>query len=199
MKKLIGLLFGCIFTITALAADYSPARQSVHRIYTQNGSNGSGVMIYPKLMLTAAHVAIIPNLMVNGKPVMKVIKRDDNKDIALLLVDENCPCAELSPEFPQLDDDVIAIGFPLHYLIKTQILTKGQYQGYIEKENRFMVTTPIAPGNSGGGLFIEKNGKFYLIGIMVEVSGFNNELGIGLPVFHLARAVDIQTIIEFLR
>lgn len=201
------IIYGSLLVILGLfvasqvvfaSSPYDPIRQATRRVYTQNGSNGSGVMIAPKLMLTAAHVAIIPDLFVNGNPVTKVIKRDDARDIALLLVrTEDCPCVDLG-EFPEVDDQVYAVGFPLDQLIKVQILTEGRLQAYIENEARFVVTTPIASGNSGGGLFVKQNDKLVLIGIIVEQPVYGPNPMIQHPVFYISRAVDIKTIREFL-
>lgn len=179
---------------------YSEIRKTVYVVQVGTRGSGSGVMIGPNRMLTAAHVAVngTPEdpLLVNGK-VAKVLKIDEELDLALLEVDiAHGPYAPLGA-LPGTDANVVAIGFPLNNSVKHQILTNGRVQG--TTENRTMVTTPIAPGNSGGGLFRYRNGKWELVGLtvavaMVPIYGMYPNL-----MSHLCLSVDADTIKAFLK
>lgn len=80
---------------------------------------------------------------------------------------------------------VFTIGYPLG---KNNILTTGNYQGDDE------ITTPIAWGNSGGGVFDESGA---LIGIAIAVSLRTIE-GHVFIINHLATMTTIRDIVAFL-
>lgn len=180
---------------------FDTPRSFVHKIYQLRegctepsrecvGGSGSVVMVAPGLALTAAHVAMNENLYINGK-LTKTIKIDEERDIALVSVALDCPCAPLG-NMPNLDDKVVAVGWPLGAV---EFATEGRVQGW----DRFRIwsSSPIAPGNSGGGLFAFQAGEWKLVGITVEVAGLN--LGFfGMPVVTMTRSVDVDTIMYFI-
>lgn len=169
---------------------YATPRSVVHKIYVQDGGHGSMVMIAPGLALTAAHVAVNKKLLVNGKPT-KVLKSNEELDLALVQVQQDCPCIKLGV-IPALDSPVVAVGYPLD---EGQWATVGTAQSY--KPTRLTSNTPIAFGNSGGGLFQFQAGQWKLVGITIQVAGAN--LGfMGVPVFHMVSSVDINTIKRFI-
>jgi S1-C subfamily serine protease len=174
---------------------FETPRSYVHKIYQlredgSKGGSGSAVMVAPGMALTAAHVAVNDNLHILGKPT-KTIKIDEERDIALVSVDLPCPCAPLG-SMPNLDDRVVAVGQPLG---EAEFATEGAVQGW--DVARIWSSTPIAPGNSGGGLFAFQYGKWKLVGVTVEVAGLN--LGfIGIPVITMTRSVDVETIKRFI-
>ena len=159
-----------------------------------DGGNGSGVMIAPGLMLTAAHVAAQTRVAA-----MWVRYRDTRVPIAVLYMDETrdlaivgdpalaCPCATLySGELAQ-GDRLIGVGFPAYVSMHQKFITEGMYQGR-DKGGAINVSVQIAPGNSGGGIFY--NG--YLVGIAADLAATqagNGMFSITLPWAHLARAV----------
>src|SRR3990167_8444922 len=180
---------------------FDTPRSFVHKIYQLRegctepsrecvGGSGSAVMVAPGLALTAAHVAGNKNLYILGRPV-KTIKIDEERDIALVSVALDCPCAPLG-NMPNLDDKVVAVGWPLGAV---EFATEGRVQGW--DVFRIWSNSPIAPGNSGGGLFAFLMGQWKLVGITVEVAGLN--LGFfGIPVVTMTRSVDVNTIIYFI-
>ena len=169
---------------------FGTPRSYVHKIYDERGGSGSVVMVAPGLALTAAHVAQNKDLFILGKPV-KTLKIDEERDIALVSVDLPCPCAPIG-SMPNLDDKVVAIGFSLG---KAEFATEGRVQGW--DVFRIWSNNSIVFGNSGGGLFAFQMGQWVLIGITVETAGAN--LGwLGIPVMHMTRSVDVNTIVYFI-
>lgn len=196
--KLLALIF-CFPTILIGCADkpkYADPRASVHLIEV-NGGTGSGVMVAPFLMLTAAHVAGDgQNITVGPKKLpAKLMHKDDKADIALLHVAIDCPCAPFAAP-PAADEPVVVIGYPVNQHVHIQIATEGLIQGIWE--NRLQLTAAAAGGNSGGGVFVLQNGQWRLAGILVEVMGWCVGFGNCYPAMHLSRAVDTQTMLDFL-
>lgn len=174
-------------------------RSFVHKIgVIEEGKvvgSGSGVMIAPLLMLTAAHIANAgPALAIDGElaPV-RVLRVDPKQDLALLMVAVNCPCATLATRPVRVDQPVAAVGFPYHHILGVQILTEGRIQG-TDPGGRTIITTPVARGNSGGGLFALEGGRYKLVGLVVGVV----RDGMGGSVSHLASAMSLAQIKEFL-
>ena len=192
------------FVVTSIYLDsqsFNTPRSYVHKIYQLRegciepsrecvSGSGSAVMVAPGLALTVAHVAGNKKLYILGKQVTTV-KIDEERDIALVSVALDCPCAPIG-SMPNLDDKVVAVGWPLGAV---EFATEGRVQGW----DRFRIwsNSPIAPGNSGGGLFAFQMGQWKLIGLTVEVAGLN--LGFfGIPVVTMTRSVDVNTIIYFI-
>jgi S1-C subfamily serine protease len=174
---------------------YEQARASVHLVNV-GGGNGSGVMVAPFLMLTAAHVVGDgKNITVGPKQYpAKLIHKDEKNDIALLHVAIVCPCAPFALP-PKQDDTVLVVGYPVNHNIGIQIATEGRIQGL--KENRLQLSAQAVGGNSGGGVFVMQGGEWRLAGILVEVAGWC--MGFACyPVPHLSRAVDTQTMTDFM-
>ena len=178
---------------------FDTPRSTVYQIVTDRANQGSGVMIAPHLMVTAGHVANHTSptkIFVNGKEA-QVLEIDENRDLALLWVEQVCPCASLALESPDVDTEVIAVGFPLGM---AQVATTGRFQGAVAN-SRVLSTTSIIFGNSGGGLFawnwFSGIPKWELVGITVEVPGIN--LGFfGIPIFNVTRSVPAESIFKFL-
>lgn len=178
-------------------------RSVVHMVSNTKGGHGSGVMIAHNLMLTAFHVSGPEgkDLTVNGKPV-KVLKFDSDLDVALLEVEQGCPCIPITSDVPAPDSEVLAVGFPLSV---GQVATIGHAQGVVDKI--LISTAPTIFGNSGGGLFMwnwqDALFQFWnmqhwvLVGITVNIAGAN--LGFfGVPVAHLGGSVPSASIMKFI-
>lgn len=212
IRNTLGLVLGGVL-VYAFVAGFrvglpAPApRNTVHAVMLHAEgvdayARGSGVMIAPRIMLTAAHVVADwpegTTPRVGGDPA-RVVRMDVARDLAILLVSLGCPCASFTVDLPR-DAPAVAIGYPLGgVLANVAVLTEGRVQALIELEHgwRVLATTPIAFGNSGGGLFV--GGK--LAGIIVEMPGQIVPMGwaaISVPVGHLALAVPVTTIREFL-
>ena len=208
---LIGLLTVVSLVVTPLAVnnhitfntkqDYSQIRAATRLLYIDGVGNGSGVMIAPNRMLTAGHVAAQDSdfspLMLGTKRI-NILRVNQELDLALLEVDNGCPCVPLGT-LPRVDSDLVLVGFPTNDTLRTQILTLGQYQGITTPTNLVVSTSPGAPGNSGGGLFYQRDGKWYLVGILIQGAGTTIFGMYPQMIFHLTMSVHPDTIREFLK
>jgi hypothetical protein len=151
-------------------------------------------------MLTAGHIAeaveMRPDLkLVLGDMELKVFKVDKVRDIALMIgsFETWIPIAETRAE---IDSEIVAVGYPVG---QGPVITDGRVMKYdTQGEFRYMlVTTSIAPGNSGGGLFQWRgsleSGHYVLVGITVALMAGCNAFGCN-PVHHLTLAADINSI-----
>lgn len=181
---------------------YDAPRSTVHRIFDasmgdDSNSGGSGVMIAPRLMLTAAHVAKDRALLVGDARVpAKLLRIDEEKDLALLLVALDCPCAQLASAGPTVDTRMVAIGYPMSGAVEAQILTEGLFQGTTGAYS--VLTAPIAPGNSGGGVFSWGGVTWVLNGIAVSMAG--GQMGpFAVVMFpHLGKYASTESVLGFL-
>ncbi len=165
MKPVVAVLLSLVLVACGNAAAptdqlVSADRQTVVRVYNDNGY-ASAVIVAPKRVVTAAHVADIPDILINGKPV-KVLAKDEDSDVAILEAEVDCPCAPIAKEV-KVDDEVYIIGYPLQHMIdKVQIKVAGLFQGWL-REGKFALFSGFAmPGSSGGGIF-NKHGE--LVGV----------------------------------
>lgn len=188
----VGLMVGILHVVPEATPNYQEMREAVWRMDLTSEVTGtvgfcSAVAIAPNLLLTAAHcdIAQDDNFQMFGPPdatfsigghPYKIVRKDVSKDLMLVYVDElNSPTAEFIPFTPKQDSKVYADGFPLGLV---EFVTEGRVQdtnthipALIEQAmghkmpTYLAVSTPIAGGNSGGGLFIKAHGHYYLIGI----------------------------------
>lgn len=172
LTSLVFLFQGCQ---QQQVSPFAHARAEVHRLSDGRGS-GSGIVIAPGVVLTAGHVAVHPGLAIDGQPVgglpvgnTKAV--DQDHDLGLLVYPANiagCPCAALADHEAEVDERVIVVGYP--YGISSPIVTEGRSQGVIslpDGEVRLIVTAPVAPGNSGGGVYVFRDGAWQLVGVLV--------------------------------
>jgi hypothetical protein len=144
--------------------------------------NGSGVIIAPGFMITAAHVVVedegvtlvsrFPNR--NDLIPLTVVKVDRVNDIALLSGNFKCPCAKISATIPMPDTATYVVGYPFMQTVVIQIFNSGIFQGI--SESQYLTTNQVGPGASGGGLFIHENDQYYLIGIIDRIPVYHNQL-----------------------
>lgn len=188
MKKLWIVLFALValFVLTVVSADTteSTVRASVRQLGNEDG-DASGIVIVPGIVLTAQHVAVHAGLRFDGgKAPGEVIAMGNGTplDIALLrypLSEARCPCARLADSPALLDEKVWIVGYPLGI---AQIVTTGTAQGtkiVIVRAgrradtlgSRLITTASVAPGSSGGGVFVYRDGAFQLVGLIVEGAG----------------------------
>lgn len=143
------LLAGC-------DVNYSAMKDPTVRIST-NEATGSGVVIGPYLVLTAAHVVEEAQWIKVGDGVATLVWiGGEDLDVALLRVDtpiETKPvrinCAPL-----QEGTKLWAVGFPLTVLPK--IVVEGTVVTDELYENMNLATLAMIPGMSGGPVFNEK-------------------------------------------
>ena len=142
------LLTGC----ASLDSHFPDARSSVVWLETET-NGGSGNLVNSRCVVTADHV-------VNGQTkarmltfskheyAMNVVAEDEDADIAVLCGDTDIDASVVTfaKKMPDVYTKVFTVGFPLH---TPWFLTEGRY------EDGDMISTEIAPGNSGGGVFDE--------------------------------------------
>lgn len=156
------------------------------RIVMGGGGNGSGVVIRPGLILTAKHVAEVKGLVLTkggtkGEGV--IVSELDKVDLALIrypLAESQCPCVKLAEYEAEVDETVYVIGYPLGL---ASVMTTGRSQGVMDVRlvdswgmphdlgKRLVLTAGVQPGNSGGGVFVLRDGEYQLVGILVEMAG----------------------------
>lgn len=177
-------------------------RQVTYRITGDNRESGSGVLIAPGRLLTAAHVAQnIKNGRINGpdgsRYTYNILKVDEDRDIAVLDVYLDCPCRPIADANPDIDSKVTVVGFPLS-AFKT--LTEGRVQGTaVQPDLKRLVTQISAPvifGNSGGPVF-NKWGE--VVGIVSMVSAAGDGMFGGYAVPHIGWVVPVDTIKDFIK
>jgi len=177
------LAFLLLFSPSIFATDpvYQSIRQVVHKIVIEDSfgtllGTGSGVIVKDSVVVTANHVATV--LPEQGKMYVEfndqrfealIVKQDWDNDLALLNVKYlHCPCAKVASTLPQIDRPVYTVGFPMFQFIKTQMVTLGNYQG--DSGEKLIVSSPVAPGNSGGGSFYKNSrGTYVLFGIVTDI------------------------------
>lgn len=206
MKSLlIGLL-----TLVLSACSYLPIklsdqatigflRQATHELTSQDGSC-TVVMVMPETALTAAH-CIGNELKVNGYNAV-VLKINHTADLALLgVAGQMCPCVPIAETNPKQDEYVAVIGYPLDL---GQVVTEGRVQGllpdtieHVRAKYLMLITAPVIFGNSGGPVFaLNDKYEFRVVGIVSAVAVA--EMGfIGIPIPHLAFAVNTDTVRTF--
>lgn len=135
---------------------------------------GSTVVISTTLALTAYHIVEEPSTVEiiierhNKKIPATVIRVDKEKDLALLEGQFECPCVPISRQPMELDDEVVAVGYPLYSRYRLQLLSRGYVQD-LDVYGHVATTTTTAPGGSGGGLFAYQRGRYYLVGIVAAI------------------------------
>lgn len=104
----------------------------------------------------------------------------------------------------ELLENIITVGFPKKI---GPTLTEGKLQAinYIDDEqftssitdHLLRITSPIWFGNSGGGIFIRRDERYYLIGVTSCISSYDFGMGT-IPIGHLAYAVSWTDINEMI-
>lgn len=159
-----------------------------------NGEYGfcSGVVISENRVLTAKHCEGVGAMTINGKPA-KVLKTHPAADLILVEVEISCPCAPIASGLPQVDEEVIVVGFPFgNDLGPMHVVTRGYVQGVRVARmgeiygDTLILTASASPGNSGGGVFVMRNGQWVLVGILVGAASGS-----------ISIAVDTNTLIQF--
>lgn len=164
-------------------------KSSVSGATTKSIGSGSLIVISPTLAISALHVVENEHdevgtkkefiVLRNGQPIpAQVLKKSKDADIALLKGNFQCPCADLGKVEPGVDEEVIAVGYPLYSLYKVQFLTRGNVQGTYNPTGLLVSTTTTAPGGSGGGLFSKQDGKYKLVGVVVAIGALPSGHGL---------------------
>ncbi len=130
------------------------------------GGDGSGVVIAPNVVLTAAHVLEDSSVgMVyigNHYKFATILGRDPYSDLALLMVGtENLEPIQISDRGLAVNESVWAVGFPLAL---DQTTTTGEFFRY--RNGGLLTSAGIDAGSSGGGLLHCERGQFKLAGMI---------------------------------
>lgn len=146
----------------------------------------SAVVIRPGVVMTASHCADLDMRLAQYGTVGTVVAAGNEQfDLALVLFTEAeapCPCARIADSEAALDEPVVVVGYPRGL---TQVVTRGAGQGVINNSAlpyggpRLVSTAPVYGGNSGGGVFVQRNNEYQLVGILVE--GFAH-ISLSMPV-----------------
>jgi S1-C subfamily serine protease len=168
----------------------SDMRAFTWQMFTDQGTC-SGAMIAPNKYLTNAH-CYGENMQVDGKTAV-VIKKDEDKDLMLLLVDKECPCVPVATSDLPIDTPIYVIGFPLGI---SEYITEGRLQNFapFPYNHLRLVSAPIIFGNSGGPVVAVVDGKYQLVGTataVLVIGGF-------LPVPHLGVVTTTKAVNDFL-
>lgn len=167
--------------------------------------HGSGVIIEHKnntyWIITANHVvdSLVENptrkilirfdIDSNTPYTASVLKTDKNQDLALLSVKiiENLPTASVCSYSPNFFDRVYSIGFPLKApLLVSEGIVSNPFLLLPTGPGMYLYTTaPIAPGDSGGGIFTYQQGEYCLAGITDRGSLQADFINLAITTFNL--------------
>lgn len=200
MKTLLALTLSLFLAFPAFAANFKEPREATYALLLQDKNprpHCTAVAIGPDLFLTAAHCIVMDKELQVGRapglPLIPVhlVKADPRVDLALLKANSptTVPHITLAPSMPLQDADILVIGYPLG---NPQTVTVGHLQ--LAKKHNIYISAPIIYGNSGGPVFVEVDGKWYLIGIISRVAGYDDK-----AVPHLGLATGWSAIKAFLK
>ena len=157
------------------------AREVVVKLVSQDPTNGgscSAVVISAGKALTAAHCITIPQMALvydDGRvfPVLAALPDIMGRDVATLFFPGlDGPFALTTASPIKQGELVYAVGYP--YGIGN-VLTIGQFQFRVtnpEDGQKYLISTVmVGPGNSGGALFVVRDGIPLLVGITVAYAG----------------------------
>lgn len=160
------------------------------------GTMGSGVVIAPNTIATVCHVAEATTVVeYKGSLIPFVVQRcDKEQDIALVTAEGvACPCADVQLTAPDVGTKVIKYGFGLYPSWHIANMTEGFYMGLVQTDDhliKFLFTAPVAPGDSGSGIYVLTWTGYKLIGLVSAVSTwdygmttvFFPHMAIGIPI-----------------
>lgn len=186
--SLLAALSGC--AVPKINSLFANARAQTFLIVTPAG-HGTGVALNDHCVLTAGHVADADQFFVvddtGTATAVHKAAGDDAVDVAVLCADIPLQAkpVTLARAMPEQYAPVFTIGYPLNI---SRVLTIGHYEldGY--------VSAPVAPGNSGGGVFNEQ-GQY--IGFVDTISAYPARGGI-MAFPHLVGIVEVGAIRKFL-
>lgn len=178
------LVGGCATSAIAPTFESRVRAEAAPTVRLMQGANGScsAVVVAPGLAMTALHCEQAFEPKVDGHAVSRWIKFS-SKDVALVTVPGlTCPCAILSTPAPA-GERLAAIGFP--YGIGLTV-SYGESQGdvFYEGERYLHHTAPTASGMSGGGVFVVREGRTWLVAITSRAAQSASALSVpvdGLP------------------
>ena len=147
-------------TVGVAMADHTArhsANQTTVKMTMGNGACGA-VMVAPGRALTATHCLARPDatLHIDGKkyPVFTGYALP-GKDVSIIIVPgAPCPCAPVRGTPGVEGEWVVVVGFPYDV---AKVTTYGEVQAHVtnpeDGQDYVLATAPVAPGNSGGGVY----------------------------------------------
>ena len=181
-------------------SDFKQVRDVSYEILMTNGTC-SAVAISSTHLLTAGHCISELGQEVTVMDVDKgerylvgkafAVKDNDVVDLAIVVLKDEIVrnYASVSSTEPLQDEIVVVVGYPLGI---TEVVTIGRFQGLVD--GHYLVTAQATFGNSGGGVFVIRDGKYELLGI----GSYGAATNYGQFVEHLIFFVTNDTIEDFL-
>jgi len=137
----------------------------------------SAVVIAPEMALTAKHCRGLLQYQVllddgTKLPVTQTVEAPNDDVMFLKVPGLKCPCAQPALSPAQIDEPAFVVGFPEDIM---KVVTEGRIQGRAKATDTLddqlhwflVVDASASPGSSGGGLFVIREGRPYLVGIVV--------------------------------
>jgi S1-C subfamily serine protease len=192
--------------------EYRPTKISPHFLYTSvriktNTGLGSGVIISPKRILTAAHV--VDDVGKGGtiwvswqdekgsySNVASVTAIDAARDLALLTISGNVSFAHIASIYDgklEWGDPVLTVGGPTG---RYPVPSPGTFVHSGESNGMDMIKGEIAPGNSGGAVFDANTGQ--IIGIASRLCSTSQTNGVPIIALHVFLVAPSKWILDFL-
>jgi len=182
LKAVRALLVGIALVVGALAFTkpvHSVTYPRAAVVLVENsGGYGSAVVLQKGLLLSADHIAVaheFESLTTRDGRGLSLVARSNNEDgvdLSAFSADVDCPCAEIAQREAQMDEALIVVGYP-RGLVST--VSHGESQGVLHVKfrgqslgRRLVVSAQVAPGSSGGGVFAWRDGRWVLVGVVVE-------------------------------
>lgn len=166
----------------------------VETIFGSGKATGSGVMINDKQVVTNHHVVA----GVTGKTVDvvfpfdtdteiegRIVCSDEDLDLAIIELDEvprEAKSVQLSAKLPSIGADVFAIGYPMGigYSFTKGVVSSPEVESKYSSFNFIQFDAAVSPGNSGGGLFNDKNQLIGIVSQKIVAQGAEN-IGMAIP------------------
>jgi len=124
---------------------------------------------------------------------------DPQNDIAVILTRHQADFVVQMGDPPELFDDVMCVGSPIGSPLAPSrgIITGVDVQIF---GTRYMTRTDckLAPGNSGGAMFVKQNGVWKYVGMPSMVATLPVGFGFRIPITFLGIAVRVEDIRNFL-
>ncbi len=166
----------------------------VDTILGRGQATGSGVMINDKQVVTNQHVVA----GVTGKTVDvafpfdkdteiegRIVCSDEDLDLAIIELDEvprEAKPVQLSANLPSIGADVFAIGYPMGigYSFTKGVVSSPEVESKYSSFSFIQFDAAVSPGNSGGGLFNDKNQLIGIVSQKIVAQGAEN-IGMAIP------------------
>ena len=155
------------------------------RFYVKDASGNKTLSNYSR---TSEEMAVILKTMKPKK--IEIVAQNEEKDLAVISVPKlnHLPLAYSIGDAKELQAQniVLVTGYPRGFFknVNRGFVTSENDSRLLDKnyENAFIFDASISPGNSGGGIFAVRDGKFELVGITSAMYMGANDLYIGVKI-----------------